>query len=93
MIDEELLKPGREHLAMLRGKIDALRAETAQKIERHGRDDDDYVREAWGKFHMAVEPMRQEMEAVVQTMVDYYAGQPLPQIVIPTVGQALPNEK
>lgn len=77
--DEELLKPSRELIAMLRGKIEALRTETAGKIERYGRrDDDDYVREAWGQFHMAVEPLYREIEAVVQTMVNYYAMRPLP---------------
>ncbi len=86
MIDEELLKPSREHLAMLRGKIASMEAETAEKIKRYGYDDDrEYAREMWGQFHMAVEPMRREIEAVVKTIVDYYALQPLPTMIVEKV--------
>ena len=80
-IDEELLKPSREHLASLREQIAAMEAETHEKIKRYGED---RARVLWNAFHLAVEPLRREQEAVLKVMTDYYALQPLPpQIIAP----------
>jgi hypothetical protein len=77
-IDEELLKPSREHLAQLRAQIASLEAETHEKIKRYGDD-----RARWNAFHLAVEPLRREQEAVIKVITNYYALQPIPpQIVI-----------
>lgn len=82
--DEELLKPSRENLARVRAEIQRQEALAASDIEQYGYGDREYARQRWSEFHMTVEPMRQEIEAVVKVMVDYYALQPLPQqIIIP----------
>ncbi|HJU04963.1 MAG TPA: hypothetical protein VJ692_07385 [Nitrospiraceae bacterium] len=81
-IDEELLKPGREHLAALGNKIKEMEAETANNISRFGRDDKEYARRKWGDFHRAVEPMRREMEVVTKVIADYYSLQTEPPPII-----------
>jgi hypothetical protein len=81
--DEKLLEPSREHLANLRIQIASLETEAVEKIKRYAADDDDLARELWHNFHLAVEPLRREQEAVVKVIVDYYAAQPLPQFIIP----------
>lgn len=82
MIDEELLKPSREHLALLRAEIESQRALAEGDIKRYGYGSREYARQRWDEFHMATRPMYREIEAVVKTMVDYYAAQPLPPQVI-----------
>lgn len=77
MVDEELLKPTREHLAMLRYKIATMEVETVEKVKRHP-DDREYARELWYQFDLAVQPMRREIEAVVKVIADYYALQTAP---------------
>lgn len=84
MIDEEFLRPSREHLTRIRHQIQAMEAETARNIDRYGRDDKEYANQKWGEYHLAIEPMRRELEAVVKVIVDYYALQPLPQLFIET---------
>lgn len=74
MIDEELLKPSREHLASLRDKIAAMEAETVEKIRRYPHDRD-YADELWHHFNLAVIPMRREIEGVGRVIADYYALQ------------------
>lgn len=88
MIDEELLKPSREHLALLRAEIESQRALAESDIERYGYGNREYARQRWEEFHMATGPMYCEIEAVVKTMVDYYAAQPLPPQIIHSAGQA-----
>lgn len=80
--DEELLKPGREYMALLLAKMEAMRAETVEKIERHGRDDKDYARTQWNECYRAIEPMRREYDAIAKTIADYYGCFPQPPIVI-----------
>lgn len=74
-VDEELLKPSREHLAKLRGQIASLEDETYEKIKRYGEE---HARKLWSDFHLAVAPLRREQEAVLKVITDYYALQPLP---------------
>jgi len=78
-IDEELLKPSREHLALLRAQIASLEAETHEKIKRYGED---HARVLWNAFHLAVEPLRREQEAVTKVITDYYALQPIPPQIV-----------
>jgi hypothetical protein len=78
MIDEELLKPSREHLALLRAQIQQQHELAASDIERYGYGSREYAQQRWDEFHMATGPMYREIEAVVKTMVDYYAAQPIP---------------
>lgn len=85
-IDEELLRPSREHLARLRAEIQRQEELAAGDIERYGYGDREYARQRWSEFHMTIEPMRREMEAVVKVITDYYAAQPLPPQII-SVGQ------
>ena len=82
MIDEELLKPSRERLAMLRSEIDRQHELAASDIKRYGHGNSEYARQRWDEYHMAVAPMHREIEAVVKVMADYYALQPLPQMII-----------
>ncbi len=77
-IDEELLNPSRENLARLRAEIQRQEVLAANDIDRYGYGDREYARQRWSEFHMTVEPMRCEIEAVVKVMVDYYALQPRP---------------
>lgn len=79
---EELLKPSREHLAMLRRQIVEMEAETAANIDRYGRDNREYARRKWEEFGAAVEPMRREIEAVGKVIADYYALQTVPPPII-----------
>jgi hypothetical protein len=74
-IDEELLKPSREHLALLRADIERQRELAASDIERYGYGSREYARQRWDEFHMATGPMYREIEAVVKLMADYYALQ------------------
>ena len=88
-IDEELLKPSREHLVQLRAQIAALEAETHEKIKLYDDesvmiDHQRYAKELWRNFNLAVEPLRREQEAVLKVITDYYALQPMPpQILAP----------
>lgn len=82
MIDEELLRPSREHLAMLRAEIQHQQALAASDIERYGYGDREYASQRWREFHMTTKPMYSEIEAVVKTMVDYYAAQPRPPQIV-----------
>ena len=81
MIDEELLKPSREHLAHLGAQIKAMEAETVEKIKRYGADDKKYAKEKWREYYLAVEPLRREQEAVVKLIADYYGLQAVPKII------------
>jgi hypothetical protein len=83
MIDEELLKLSRENLARIRADIQRQEELAVGDIERYGYGDREYAQQRWNEFHMTVEPMRLEMEAVLKLMVDYYALQPLPQMSMP----------
>ena len=69
-IDEELLKPSREHLARLRGQIAAMEAEMHENIKHYSKE---HARKLWREFHLAVEPLRREQEAVLKVITDYYA--------------------
>ena len=50
MIDEELLRPSREHLASLRAEIQRQQELAASDIERYGYGDREYARRlvVWG---------------------------------------------
>lgn len=82
-VDEELLKPSRDHLAYLGAQIKALEAETAQKIKRYGADDKDYAKAKWSEFYRATEPLRREQDAVVKLIANYYGWQAMPTIHTP----------
>jgi hypothetical protein len=87
MIDEELLRPSREHLAMLRAEIDRQQALAASDIERYGYGDQEYACQRWAEFYMMIQPMRREQEAVVKVMADYYGLHAAPpQILVPGQG-------
>ena len=77
MIDEELLKPNREYLAALQAQIKALQAETAQKVDWNPTDKE-RARELWRQYYLSVEPLRREVDAVVNVIADYYATQTSP---------------
>jgi len=84
MSDEELLKPSREHLAMLRAEIRRQQELAVADVERYGYGSKEYARRRWSEFHMTVAPIHREIEAVVKVMTDYYALQTTPNpIVVP----------
>lgn len=88
MIDEEILKPSREHLAMLRAEIRRQEELAVGDVDRYSHGDKDYARQRWSEFHMTVEPLRREIEAVVKAMVDYYVSQTAPPpIIVPALEQ------
>lgn len=82
MVDEELLKPSREHLARLAAEIKHQEALAMGDIERYGYGDREYARRRWDEFAMTVEPMRREIDAIVKVMADYYGLQPMPPQII-----------
>ena len=83
MIDEELLKPSREHLAHLSAEFRRQEELTARDIEQYGYGDKEYARQRWAEFYMTVEPMRREIEALAKVMADYYGLQAdLPPMVL-----------
>jgi hypothetical protein len=87
MVDEELLRPSREHLAALGNKIKEMEAETHNKVRRFARDDDELAKKMWRDFHRAVEPMRREMDAVGKVIANYCALQSdLPPMIVPGQG-------
>lgn len=91
MVDEELLKPSREHLSRIMGQIKAMEAETIERIRRNGEDDKQYIREQWEKYYLATRALSREHEAVIKVMTDYYALQAdLPPMVL-SHGQTLPS--
>jgi hypothetical protein len=77
-IDEKLLRLSREYIALLRAEIRRQEELVVGDIERYGYGDREYASQRWSEFHMTIEPMRREMEAVVRTITDYYAAQPSP---------------
>jgi hypothetical protein len=81
MVDEELLKPSREHLAALHARIEGLRARATDRASWYPYDDE-YVRSVWHRFEMQALPIRREIEAVGKVMADYYALQADPPPVI-----------
>jgi hypothetical protein len=82
MIDEELLKPSREHLARLRAEIERQQELTVADVERYGYGSKEYARRRWSEFHMTVEPMRREIEAVAKVMADYYSLHTVPPMTV-----------
>lgn len=83
MVDEELLRPSREHLAILSNKIREMEAQTHNNVQRFARDDAELAKKMWRDFHQAVEPMRREMEGVLRVITDYYALQAdLPPMIV-----------
>jgi hypothetical protein len=80
MIDEELLKPSREHIAYLDAKIKQSEVDTIEKIKR-GSWLADYSDELWRRHHLAVEPMRRERDHVARVIADYYGQQAIPTIL------------
>jgi hypothetical protein len=77
-IDEELLKPSREHLAHLNGLIAKAEREMVEAIERWGKNDKDYARHRTREYYQAIEPLRRESDAVMKAIADYYNLQPMP---------------
>jgi hypothetical protein len=85
-IDEELLKPSREHLAMLKAEIQRQHDLAVSDIERYGYGDREYARNRWDEYHMNVVPMRREIEAVVKVITDYCTLQPMPPMIVRKLG-------
>jgi hypothetical protein len=77
-VDEELLKPSHDHLAMLRAEIERHRELAECDIERYGYGSREYADQRWSEFHMSVAPMYREIEAVIKVMADYYDLQTSP---------------
>jgi hypothetical protein len=83
-IDEELLKPTREHIARLGAEIEKhyVNAMETAKMRPHDRH---HERAVWERFYAAIRPLEREREAHVRILADYYALQPMPpQIVAKT---------
>lgn len=81
MIDEELLKPSREHLDRLKAAIRKSEIDTIEKIDQF-KDDDAYAQELWRRHYVSIAPIRREIEAVVKVITDYYARQAAPTMLI-----------
>lgn len=86
-VDEELLRPSREHLAYLNSLIAKAEREMVEKIERWGHDDAEYAYQQSAEYYRSVEPLRRERDAVIKVMADYYGAQPPPPQIL-AVGQA-----
>lgn len=85
MVDEELLRPSREHLAALNAQIATLQSQTAEKVENYPYDDKGrYATECWREFYLTIEPLRRERDAVGKVIADYYGLQAMPTIVVYT---------
>ncbi len=80
-IDEELLRPSREHMAMLDAAIKRSEIDTLEKIERF-RGDEAYEQELWRRHYASIEPLRRERDAVAKVIADYYGLQAAPSILI-----------
>jgi len=78
MVDEELLKPSREHLARLGAEIKRQEELAARDVERYGYGDREYDRQRWAEFYMSGEPLRREQEGVAKVIADYYGLQAAP---------------
>lgn len=90
MVDEELLRPSREHFAHLDALIRKAEEETIEAVEKWGKGDEDYVRRKWREFYEAVEPLRREKDAVTKVIADYYALQTdQPPLIVPAGQGAL----
>lgn len=85
-VDEEFLRPGREHIAYIDAQIKKSEIDTLEKIEKF-RGDEAYERELWRRHYASIEPMRRERDAVAKVMADYYGLQPMPTVIIPVPGQ------
>ena len=85
-IDEELLRPTREHLAALHAQIEGLRAKADERARWYPYDEE-YVRSVWDRFEMSILPIRHEIEAVGKVIADYYGAQPMPPQIILAPGQ------
>lgn len=81
-VDEELLKPSREHLAHLGAEIKRQEELAVRDIERYGYGDREYARQRWAEFYMTVEPLRREIEGVSKVIADYYGLQTAPPPII-----------
>jgi hypothetical protein len=91
-IDEELLKPSRQHLAHLDILIAKAEREMVEAIERWGKDDKEYARRRSEEFYMAVEPLRRERDGVAKIISDYYALRAqLPPIIVAAVTTDRPD--
>jgi len=83
-VDEELLKPTREHLAHLNALIAKAERKMVENIERWGKDDKEYAHQQSQEYYAKIEPLRRERDYVVKVLVDYYGLQPIPpQIIVP----------
>jgi hypothetical protein len=85
-IDETLLAPSREMIALLDAKIKTAEMEMVERIERWGKDDKEYARQQSRDYYAQVEPLRRERDYIAQAIADYYGLQPRPPQII-AVGQ------
>ena len=82
MVDEELLRPSREHLAHLSAMIATAEREMIEKIERWGRDDKEYASQQSREYYAKIEPLRREFDYVAQVIADYYGLQTTPAMIV-----------
>ncbi len=82
MIDEELLKTSRDHLARINEMIAAAEREMVEKIERYGSDDAEYSYQHYKEYYAKIDPLRRERDAVVKVIADYYGAQPMPPVIV-----------
>jgi hypothetical protein len=66
------LSPARELIADLDRRIAEEETKVRERIDRlrayAGPDEEDEIREAWGRFNMSVEPMRRQRNYVIKQM-------------------------
>lgn len=75
-IDEELLRPSRELLALLNAQIAIAEREMVERIERWGSYDAEYAFQQSREYYAKVEPLRRAHDALAKVITDYYALQP-----------------
>ncbi len=81
MIDEELLKPSREHLARLGAEINKSYQRAIETASMYP-DNEDHARAVWRRHHAEIEPLLRERDAVIKIMADYYGLQPMPPQIV-----------
>jgi hypothetical protein len=82
MVDEEFLKPSREHLAYIDGMIKTAEHRMVEDIKRYGHGDREYAKQRTREFYLSVEPLRRERDGVVKVIADYYGTQAMPPTLV-----------